>query len=634
MGTASIRVDVGRRLGRIDANIYGHFIEHLGRCINGGIWGEMLRARKFVGFDDDHDGLPDPWRVIGGRDPQLLASVELARGVGVLWLRSLSEHGGHGVAHGGLAVRRGESYSLELDVRAAGGELREVEIALAGAREVRPAPGDEWRRWEMELPARWDADDAALSIACRGKGELQMRDVSLMAAGDRATGGFRADVIELVRALRPPVIRWPGGCFADGYQWEDGVGPRGERPAVFDTAWAAWEPNDFGTDEFVAWCRLVGAEPYICVNTGSADAAQAGAWVEYCNGGVSSEFGGRRAANGCAAPHAVRYWGVGNETYGGWEIGNVPADGYARLFVEFAEAMRAADERIELIAVGADPVDRPDWNRTVLQIAGERMDYLSVHRYVPHTRDEARADEQYAAIVAAPVDVERRLGMVEATIEEVLGPDSAVRIAFDEWNVWLDANRDTLLEERYELRDALFAAGVFHGLQRCCARVTMANLAQLVNVLPAITTSPTGAWGTPLYHVFRLYVDECGPVAVACACECERFDAPAFGNIPALAGVGFIDAAATISEDGGRLALTVLNRHRTDEVEAEVEIAGGRPGAARLAVLSGESERAAGSEHAPDAVSIVRASPASGEAGRLVLPPHSVTVLVVELEAD
>ncbi len=634
MASARIRVDVGRRLGRIDPNIYGHFIEHLGRCINGGIWGEMLGARKFVGFDDDRDGLPDPWRVIGGRDPQLLASVEHESGVGLLRLRSLSDNGSHGVAHGALVVRRGERYSLELEARTTGGDIGEVELALGGARAVRPAPGGEWERWAIELAARWDADDAALTIAGRGRGELQVRDLSLMMAGDRAIGGFRADVVELVRALRPPVIRWPGGCFADGYQWRKGVGQRGERPPVFDSAWGAWEPNDFGTDEFVAWCRLVGAEPYICVNTGSADAAEAAAWVQYCNGGADSEFGSRRARNGHAEPYAVRYWSVGNETYGGWEIGHVPAEEYGHRFLEFAEAMRAVDPGIELIAVGADPVNYPGWNHTVLEIAGEQMDYLSVHYYCPHRREDARADEQYTAIVAAPVDVERRLAMVGETIREVLGPDGGVRIAFDEWNVWLDANRDTLLEERYELRDALFAAGVLNALQRRCADVTMANLAQLVNVLPAITTSPTGAWGTPLYHAFRLYVDECGPVAVACSCACESFDAPAFGNIPALEAVGWIDASATVSEDGGRLALAMVNRHRTEEVEAEIEIAGARPGAARISVLSGESERAGGSEHAPEAVSIVRESVAAKQVETLRLAPHAVTILTVELASE
>ncbi|MGD9495053.1 MAG: alpha-L-arabinofuranosidase C-terminal domain-containing protein [Armatimonadota bacterium] len=633
---ARVSVDLSRRVGRIDPNIYGHFIEHLGRCINGGIWGEMLQARKFAGFDEDHDGLPDPWRVIGGRNPHLLAGIEHEGGTRFLRLCCLADTFTHGVAHCALALRRGTRYSLQLELRSVAGDLREVELALGGAREVRPAPGGEWELWKIELPAHWDADDAALTIACRGKGELQVRDVSLMAAHDRELGGFRADVIDLVRAIRPPVVRWPGGCFADGYRWADGVGRRALRKPVFDPAWGAWEPDDFGTDEFVAWCRLVGAEPYICVNTGSADAAQAAAWVQYCNGGADSKLGEYRARNGHPEPHRVRYWGIGNETYGGWEIGNVPAEHYAHTFVEFAQAMRAVDPEIRLIAVGADPVDYPDWNRTVLQIASAQIDYLSVHRYVPHQRDDAQYDRQYHAIVAAPVDIERRLQMVADTIREVLGPGSGVRIAFDEWNVWLNAGRAELLEEHYELRDALFAAGVLNALQRRCADVTMANLAQLVNVLPAIATSHTGAWGTPLYHVFRLFTAQCEPIAVPCTCECESFDAPAFGNVPALCGVGWIDASASVSEDGSRAAVTVVNRHRTEAVDVEVALSGaGEPASAQIALLCGESERAAGSEHAPDAVCIHRQPlPVAGRSLVCLLAPHSAGVVTFTLRPN
>lgn len=630
---ASVHVDAASQIGRIHRNIYGHFIEHLGRCINGGIWGEMLAARKFVGFDDDHDGLPGAWRKLGGHAPHLLASTLHERGVGVLRMCCLRDTGLHAVAHGGLAVRRGVSYSLQLELRVADGEIGAVELALGGAREVRPAPAGDWERWEVELGARWDDDDAALTIGARGRGELQVRDVTLMASADRATGGFRADVLELVRALHPPVIRWPGGCFADAYRWAEGVGSRAERPAHFDPAWDAWEPNDFGTLEFVGWCRLVGAEPYICVNTGSADAAEAAAWVEYCNGPADSPGGRRRAADGHPEPLGVRYWGVGNETYGSWEIGNVPADEYGRLFLEFAAAMRAMDPQIELIAVGADPIDRAEWNRTVLEIAGEAIDLLAVHRYCPHTRDDSRAAEQYAAIVAAPVDIERRLRRAADTIREVLGEDSTVRIAFDEWNVWLDANRDTLLEERYELRDALFAAGVFHALQRTCAHVTMANLAQLVNVLPAITTSATGAWGTPLYHAFALYAGACQEIAVACACASPSFDAPAFGNIPELEGIAFVDAAATVSPDGRRLALALINRHRTEAARVALDLGGiGPVRGGEVAVLCGASERAAGSQSTAAAVSIDRSPlPAGADLREQVLPAHSVVMMSLEL---
>lgn len=630
---ASVHVDAASRIGTVDRNLYGHFIEHLGRCINGGVWGELLSARKFVGFDDDHDGLPGAWRIAGGRDAHLLARVEQERGTGVLHLRCLRDTGLHAVEHGGLAVRRNTGYSFQLELRAAEGEIAQVELALGGAREMLATPGSDWQRVEVEFAAQWDDDDAALTIGARGRGELQVRDVSLMTSVDRATGGFRADVLELVRALHPPIVRWPGGCFADNYRWERGVGPRGERPPAFDAAWGAWEPNDFGTLEFVRWCRLVGAEPYLCVNTGSADAAEAAAWVQYCNGPADSPGGRRRAADGHPEPLGVRYWGVGNETYGSWEIGNVPADEYGRLFLEFAAAMRAVDPGIALIAVGADPIDGADWNRTVLTIAGAAMDYLSVHRYCPHTRDDARAADQYAAIVAAPVDVERRLRKAAQTVREVLGEDTPVRIAFDEWNVWLDAGRDVMLEERYELRDALFAAGVFHALQRTCADVTMANLAQLVNVLPAITTSRTGAWGTPLYHACALYAGACQEIAVACACASPSFDAPAFGNIPALADIAVVDAAATIAADGRRLALALINRHRTQAAQVAIDLAGtGRVRGGEIAVLCGASERAAGSELTPAAVVIDRSPlPAGAEIGEQVLPAHSVVMMSLEL---
>jgi len=431
-----------------------------------------------------------------------------------------------------------------------------------------------------------------------------------MAVRDRELGGFRADVVELVRAIEPPIIRWPGGCFADGYRWRDGVGDPEDRPARFDPEWGAWDDNDFGTEEFVRFCRLVGAEPYICVNTGSDDADSAAEWVHWCR---ERDLG-------------VHWGGVGNETYGSWEIGNVPADEYARLFARFAQAMRAEDPSIELVAVGADPVDHPQWNPTVLEIAGEQIDHLSVHRYVPHRRDDAARERQYRAIVAAPLDIERRLRLVAATIDEVLGADSGVGIAFDEWNVWLDAAGDDGIEERYELRDALFAAGVFNAMHRLGDRLSMANLAQLVNVLPAIVTSPTAAWGTPLYHAFSLY-RRCHGQAVSCECDSPTFDAEAFGNIPALDGVPWLDVSAVLTDDGREVVLAAVNRHPSETVQAQVAMGESVVGMER-ATLTGASEAAAASEALPDAVA-VHTEPLEllGDSFGIVLPPHSATVL-------
>ncbi|MCD6361960.1 MAG: hypothetical protein J7M38_13975, partial [Armatimonadetes bacterium] len=328
-----------------------------------------------------------------------------------------------------------------------------------------------------------------------------------------------------------------------------------------------------------------------------------------------------------------KWWGVGNETYGGWEIGNVPADEYARLFLPFAERMRAADPDIRLIAVGADPERFPDWNRTVLEIAGEAVDCLSVHWYGPHTRDDSRRHDMYHSIVAAPVDIERRLRLMADTIEQVLGADTGVTIAFDEWNVWLAATGDDGIAERYELRDALLAVGVFNLLWRMCGRVSMANLAQLVNVLPAIVTSRTGAWGTPLYHAFRLHGGSCRPIAIACDTEGPTFDSPAFGNIPAMEGVSYIDAAATMSEDGREVALSVVNRHRTEDIEAEVTVGDARIATATVTELNAASEQAVTSQASPNTICL------SGEEldirdGTLkyTFPAHSATVILLRLE--
>lgn len=611
---ATISVDPSRSIGNVSPMIYGHFIEQLGRCITGGIWGEMLRARRFAGFDDDRNGLADPWRKLGGRAPHLLVEPPESITGGWLTMRCLRDTGEpHRIAHPGLSVRRGQRYTVSVELRASAG-IGEVQIGLAGETLSAPAPGPDGALIEWTVRAPWDSDDAALTIGCRGEGELQLRAPSVMAARDRESDGFRADVIEMARALEPPIIRWPGGCFADGYRWRDGVGDRNDRPARFDPAWEAWDDNDVGTEEFARFCRLVGAEPYICVNTGSDDAASAADWVRFC---TERDLG-------------VRWWGVGNETYGSWEIGNLPAGEYARLFLEFAEAMRAQNPRIELVAVGADPADHPHWNPTVLEIAGGEIDHLSVHRYVPHTRDDGDRERQYRAIVAAPVEIERRLRMVAATIDEVLGEGGGVGIALDEWNVWLDANRGNLLEEKYELRDGLFAAGAFNAMHRTGDRLSMANLAQLVNVLPAIVTSPTAVWGTPLYHAFSLYRHCHGP-ALACECDSPTFDAEAFGNTPALAGVPWVDGSAILTGGGGEIALAVVNRHPSEEVAAKIALSQPVRGLER-AVLSGAHERTANSAPLPDAVAVDR-GPLDVQGTRLSVrfPPHSATVLRLRL---
>jgi alpha-N-arabinofuranosidase len=190
--------------------------------------------------------------------------------------------------------------------------------------------------------------------------------------------GYRADVLDAIRRLRTPLLRWPGGNFASGYHWLDGVGPKGERPTRFDHAWRKREPNTFGTHEFIQYCRLLEAEPYLCVNMGSGTLEEAASWVEYCNRPEGTYYADLRRRNGAAEPFNVRYWGLGNEVFGFWQIGQMSAEEYALRAREFAKMMQLTDAGIRLIACGAH---QPTWDWEVIKTAGRYIDYISVHSY-------------------------------------------------------------------------------------------------------------------------------------------------------------------------------------------------------------------------------------------------------------
>ena len=434
--------------------------------------------------------------------------------------------------------------------------------------------------------------------------------------------GFRKDVLDLTRALRPPIVRWPGGNFASGYHWEDGVGPRAQRPVKWDRAWNAEEPNEFGTDEFIAWCREVGTEPYICVNTGSAPPEEAANWVEYCNKKGRTKYAALRAANGNAEPFGVKYWGIGNEVYGGWQIGAVDAATYAKQVIEFSKQMRAVDPTIKLVAVGCES---EAWNCEVLRTAGEYVDYISLHRYYHH--------DDYYESVACPLDAERRLRHLGYLIDAVMASKRKrrVEIAFDEWNVWYkEATGQSGFTQHLALRDGIFAAGMFHVFHRLCASVTMANLAQLVNVLPAIVTDDQGrCYANPIYLAFKLYGDHTGEIALRTRTESPAYKAEKVAPDP----VPYLDCSATMSADGKKLFLAVVNRHKEEAINCRFEIIGATPaGQGKQFVLNAESVEAKNDFDRPSAIQIQESS-AEGVHNFFSrdFPAHSATIVEVQL---
>jgi alpha-N-arabinofuranosidase len=290
-------------------------------------------------------------------------------------------------------------------------------------------------------------------VLFHGRGRLWLDQVSLLPGN--AVDGVRADVFQKIKALRPAFVRWPGGNVAQDYHWMWGIGPRDQRTSWVNLSWAnESEPSDFGTDEFIQFCRNLGAEPSLTVNVEGrgASSEEAAAWVEYANGSSNSKFGALRAANGHPEPFRVKYWEVGNEIWGTWVRAHSDAETYARNFNRYATAMRAVDPSIRLIAVGDNDMS---WDRTVLRIAGANLDYLAIHHYygTAEMGDDARN------LMAHPLQYEAFYAKVEQSIHE-LAPGRDIRLNINEWNSSLP------LPRQHSMESALYAARLMNIFER------------------------------------------------------------------------------------------------------------------------------------------------------------------------
>jgi alpha-N-arabinofuranosidase len=428
-----------------------------------------------------------------------------------------------------------------------------------------------------------------------------------------------------------PILRWPGGNFVSSYNWEDGVGPKDSRPRRFDTAWYADESNRFGTNEFITYCRRIQAEPYICVNLGTGGIQEAANWVEYCNGTGDTHYANLRRKHGYPEPHGVKYWGLGNEMYGVWQAGHKSAEDYAKVALEAGKIMKWVDPAIKLIACGAGS---PDWNLTVLDVAGPICDYISVHLYV--------GGDDYYDLVGSVKRAEQLLQMTDGAIEiaeqrrrsRQVGnvgfplPSKRVEIAFDEWNVWYrrrdGRNRElkNKLEEPYNLRDALWTASMIHLFQRWGNKVTMANLAQMVNVIAPIFTSPQGLFLQPNFFPLELYRRESGDRVLHSFAEGPTFTSRQHGE------AGFLDVCATRDERGA-LAIGVVNRHRDQTLRADFEIAGASPGTAgKVFLIHGPSPDSRNTFEQPRVVEVAARDHAGfGQRFSMEFPKHSISLL-------
>ncbi|MDQ0612795.1 alpha-N-arabinofuranosidase [Microbacterium sp. W4I4] len=394
--------------------------------------------------------------------------------------------------------------------------------------------------------------------------------------------GFRHDVIDLTRELGVSTVRYPGGNFVSGYRWEDGVGPVSERPARVDLAWHSTDPNLVGVDEFMRWATKAGVEPMMAVNLGTRGVQEALDLLEYCNVPGGTELSDRRRANGAEEPHRIRMWCLGNEMDGPWQIGHKTAEEYARLAAETARAMRMMDPDLELVVCGSSGSKMPTfgaWEQTVLTEAYEHVDYISAHAYY------WEQDGDLGSFLASAVDMDRFIDAVSATADGVRAArkDSrSIHISFDEWNVWYQNRAESrppsgddwpvapvLLEDRYNVADAVVVGNLLISLLRHTDRVHAASLAQLVNVIAPIMTEPGGrVWKQTIFHPFALTSQFAKGDVLRLAIESPMVDTARFGEVTAL------DAVATYDDESGDLVILATNRSATDELTLNVDLRG------------------------------------------------------------
>jgi len=450
--------------------------------------------------------------------------------------------------------------------------------------------------------------------------------------------GFRKDVVDEIRKLGVPIVRYPGGNFVSGYNWLDGVGPKEKRPHVLDKAWNSLNSNGFGTDEYLAWCRAANTQPLLAVNLGTGTPEQAAALVEYCNLDKGTEWSDLRRKNGTAEPHKVQHWCLGNEMDGAWQIGHMTAIEYGEKAADAARQMRYVDPKLTLVACGSSGPGMAtylEWDRQVLEQCYEYVDAISLHRYFENTEKETGGD--YSRFLAMNLSFERQIEDVAAICDSVRARQRQQKrlwLSFDEWNVWyrarsgnaVNGNRQSaphLLEEIYDLGDALLVGGLLNSLIRKADRVKLACLAQLVNVIAPIMTNANGLFRQTIYYPYSWALRFARGSALEMLVDSPQYDVVGVGAAP------LVDVAGSVSTKDGALSMFILNRDLAKPREIEINWQDFSPRFVEATVITGADLKASNSFDRPNQVAPQPAPKPVSNSNRTTFeaPPRSYTAL-------
>jgi len=438
--------------------------------------------------------------------------------------------------------------------------------------------------------------------------------------------GFRKDVVKATNDLGVSIIRYPGGNFVSGYHFEDGIGPKANRPKRKDLAWGAIETNEIGTDEFMKFISKTKSAPYMCVNLGTGTIEEARNWVEYCNAPAGLFYSDLRVKNGHAAPYNIKYWGLGNEMDGPWQMGHKNAEDYSKFALEAAKLMKWSDESIKLIASGSSNygADWMNWNRTVLTQLRNHIDYISVHQYVNNS------DSNHKKFMTATLFTDKIIKSTEALINEVRSRyrmNKPIYIAFDEYNVWYRAWTEQQLEEHYNLQDALVVAQFLNSFVRNAHIVKMANMAQLVNVIAPMMVTSDKLWLQTIYYPLQLFGTNCFGQSLNTFVDGDTYD------VGEQKGVPYLDVSTAYNETKEELVINVVNRSEDKAVETAIQNQfGNLADKAEVAEVNSKNIYDENTVNEQKVKTVMKQMSVKGNSFTYSFPAHSFTQIIVKIK--
>ncbi len=439
--------------------------------------------------------------------------------------------------------------------------------------------------------------------------------------------GFRKDVIDATKNLGVSIVRWPGGNFSSGYHWMDGIGPKQNRPKRKDLAWGDTEPNIVGTDEFMKFATAANVEPYVCVNLGTGTWDEARNWVEYCNAPTGFYYSDLRAANGHPQPYHVKYWGLGNEIDGEWQMGHRNAEDYSKFALEAAKLMKWSDDSIKLIASGSSNYgdDWMNWNKTVLTNLHDVIDYISLHHYAGnHNKDHYR-------FMSSTLFVENVIKITEGLINQVrlqYKQQKPIYIAFDEYNVWYRAYTEQKLEEHYNMQDVLVVAMYLNTFLRHANIVKMANMAQLVNVIAPMMVTNDKLWLQTIYYPLQLFATNCKGYSIDALVQCDTYDEKDYKGIP------YLDVSSSYNDKTQELIINVVNRNQEKSIQTAITNQFGRlDNKAKVYEINSKNLMDENSVNEQKVKAVEKEINIKGDDFDYVFPAHSFTMIKLKIKS-